>query len=216
MTLTNDSTTARTHPVQLELDAPTKVARWRVIGNPIMAIPHFIWLMLLGIVLVVFTVIAVFAILFTGSYPRGMFNFTTAVLRYQWRVVSFAFFMRAQYPSFSLPSGETDPGGDPATVSIPYPEKLSRGLPFIKAYLVYPNYIVLYFLILGAYVVLFLAWFAVLFTGSWPEGMRRYFVNVMRWNFRVSAYVLMTTDAYPPFSLSSSPKTWSEWTIHTA
>jgi hypothetical protein len=65
-------------------------------------------------------------------------------------------------------------------------------------------------------VVLVLAWFAVLFTGKWPEGMRKYVVNVMRWNFRISTYVLLMTDAYPPFSLSSNPKTWSEWQIHSA
>jgi hypothetical protein len=187
-----------------------------VIGNPIMAIPHFIYLALLGIVLGIFTLIAFFAILFTGAYPRGMFNFSTGVVRYQWRVVSFALFMREPYPSFSLPSGERDPGSDPATFSIPYPQKLSRGLPFAKSYLIYPNYIALFFLLVGAYVVLVLAWFAVLFTGKWPEGMRKYVVNVMRWNFRISTYVLLMTDAYPPFSLSSNPKTWSEWQIHSA
>jgi hypothetical protein len=216
MSQTISGAVASTHPVQFELDAPLKVARWRVIGNPIMAIPHFIYLALLGIVLAIFTLIAFFAILFTGAYPRGMFNFSTGVVRYQWRVVSFALFMREPYPSFSLPSGERDPGSDPATFSIPYPQKLSRGLPFAKSYLIYPNYIVLFFLLVGAYVVLVLAWFAVLFTGKWPEGMRKYVVNVMRWNFRISTYVLLMTDAYPPFSLSSNPRTWSEWQIHSA
>jgi hypothetical protein len=77
MAQTISGAVASTHPVQFELDALLKVARWRVIGNPIMAIPHFIYLALLGIVLGIFTLIAFFAILFTGAYPRGMFNFST-------------------------------------------------------------------------------------------------------------------------------------------
>jgi hypothetical protein len=197
------------------LDAPLEVARWRVIGNPVMAIPHFLWLILLGIALWFVTLIAVFAILFTGSYPRGMYDFAVGVMRYQWRVVTFYLFMRAPYPRFSLPSGDADPGNDPATLSIPYPPRLSRGLPFVKTYLAYPSAIVMVILSYAMYVVLFVGWFAVLFTGKWPEGMRRFVVNVIRWNFRVSAYLLLITDAYPPFSLSSHPKTWSEWTVYT-
>lgn len=214
MTQTIGGATTGSHPVQLELNAPLKVARWRLIGNPIMAIPLLIWLILLGVALVVVTVIALFAILFTGAYPRGMFNFSAGVMRYQWRVVSFYTFMREPYPGFSVPSGEIDPGGDPATFSITYPQKLSRGLPFVKGYLLYPSTVVLTFLFFAMYVVLVIAWFAVLFTGSWPEGMRKYVVDVMRWSIRASAYSLLLTDAYPPFSLSSEPKTWSEWKIH--
>jgi len=216
MTQTIGPSVSVRHPVQVELTSPLKVARWRVIGNPIMAIPHMVWLLLLGIALIFVTIIALFAILFTGPYPRGLFGFSVGVMRYQWRVLTFYTFMREKYPSFSLPSGEVDPGDDPATLSIAYSQKQSRGLPFLKGYLLYPNTFVLVFLFFAMYVILVVGWFAVLFTGSWPEGMRKFVVNVMRWSLRASAYSLLTTDAYPPFSLSSDPKTWSEWQIHTA
>ena len=68
--------------IQLDLNAPLTVARWRVIGNPIIAIPHIILLYILGIVLNVITFIAWFAILFTGNYPPGLFDVATGVLRY--------------------------------------------------------------------------------------------------------------------------------------
>src|ERR1700734_2726098 len=96
--------------IQQDLNAPLTVARWRVTGNPIMAIPHFILLYILGAVLGVITFIAWFAILFTGNYPPGLFDFAAGVMRYQWRVGTFYLFMRESYPAFGLPSGPGDPG----------------------------------------------------------------------------------------------------------
>ena len=187
-------------PVQLELDAPLQVARWRVIGNPVMAIPHVIVLYVFGICLSVVTFIAWFAILFTGRYPPGLFDFATGVVRYQWRVGSFYLFMRQPYPAFGLPSGPAEPGGDPATLSVARPDKLSRGLIFVKWLLVIPVYLVLIVLAIGAYFALIVAFFAVLFTGKWPEGLRRYVVGVMRLGFRMNVYLYLMTDVYPGFS----------------
>jgi hypothetical protein len=79
--------------------------------------------------------------------------------------------------------------------------KLSRLLIFVKWLLVIPHYFVLLFLSIGAYVVLIIDFFAVLFTGAWPEGLRNYPVGVLRWSYRVSAYTYLVTDQYPPFSL---------------
>jgi hypothetical protein len=78
---------------------------------------------------------------------------------------------------------------------------LSRGLIFIKWLLVIPQMIVLLFLGIGLYVVLIIAFFAVLFTGSWPAGLRDYVVGVERWATRVMMYYGLMTDQYPPFSL---------------
>ena len=64
-----------------------------------------------------------------------------------------------------------------------------------------PHYIVLFVLYIAVYVVVIIAFFVVIFTGSWPTGMRDFVVGVMRWSSRVSAYILLMTDQYPPFSL---------------
>ena len=192
---------ASASPVQLDLNAPLNVARWRVIGNPIMAIPHIIILYVLNIVLNVVTFIAWFAILFTGNYPPGLFDFAVGVMRYQWRVGSFYLFMREPYPAFGIPNGGADPGDDPAILSVVRPEKLSRGLIFIKWLLVIPVYIVLIVLAIGAYVVLLIAFFAVLFTGKWPAGLRKYVIGVARLGFRMNAYFYLLTDVYPGFSM---------------
>jgi hypothetical protein len=186
--------------IQLDLDAPLTVARWRVIGNPIMAIPHIVILYVLNLVLSVVSFIAWFAILFTGNYPPGLFDFSVGIMRYQWRVGTFYLFMREPYPAFDVPTGPDDPGGDPATFSIVRPAKLSRGLIFIKWLLVIPVYIVLFVLGIGAYVALIVAFFAVLFTGRWPEGLRRYVIGVGRLGFRIHVYAYLLTDVYPGFS----------------
>jgi hypothetical protein len=188
-------------PITMDLDAPLEVDNWRVIGNPIMAIPHFLYLFVLGIVAGAITFIAWFSILFTGKYPESMFDFTAGVMRYQWRVSTFYFFMRTPYPEFGVKGTLADPGGDPATFSITYPQELSRGLIFIKWLLAIPAFLVLFVYILGVYVALIVAFFTVLFTGKWPENWRAYTIRVMRYAYKVNAYYNLMTDVHPGFSV---------------
>jgi hypothetical protein len=188
-------------PIQMDLVAPLEVANWRVIGNPILAIPHLIYLGVLSLVVGVITVIAWFSILFTGKYPESMYDFAAGVMRYQWRVVSYYYFMREPYPAFGTQGTLADPGGDPATFSITYPGELSRGLIWIKWLLAIPAFVVLFVYILGVYVALIVAFFTVLFTGKWPENWRAYTIRVMRYSFKVNAYYNLMTDVYPGFTV---------------
>jgi hypothetical protein len=146
-------------------------------------------------------VISFFAILFTGKMPDGLFGFNAMVLRYQWRVASYAMFMREDYPEFVFPTEGADPATEPARLSVEPAAQLSRGLIFVKWLLAIPHYIVLFVLYIAAYVVVIIAFFMVIFTGSWPAGMRDFVVGVMRWSSRVNMYILLMTDQYPPFSL---------------
>ncbi len=188
-------------PLQLELDAPATIARWRPIVQWLLVIPHLVVLYALALVQRVVLIISFFAILFTGQMPEGLFGFNAMVLRYQWRVVSYAMFMREDYPEFAFPTEGLDPATEPARLSVEPAAKLSRGLIFVKWLLAIPHYIVLLFLFIAVYVVVIIAFFVVIFTGSWPAGMRDFVVGVMRWSSRVSAYILLMTDQYPPFSL---------------
>lgn len=189
------------YPVQLELEAPLEVARWRPLVQWLLAIPHLIVVQILGYVQFVLAVIAWFAILFTGNIPKGLFDFMAMILRYQWRTNSYVYFMREPYPPFSFDAQNLDPGDDPARFSVEYPERLSRGLIFIKWLLVIPHLIALIFLFIGVFFVGIASFFAVIVLGRWPEGMRNFLVGVTRWGTRVGAYFLLMTDAYPPFSL---------------
>jgi hypothetical protein len=103
-----------------------------------------------------------------------------------------------------------DPSGPPSPISsahleISYPAELNRWLPLVKWLLLFPHYVVLFFVGIGAFFVAVFAFFAVLFTGRWPRGAFDYLVGTFRWAYRVIAYLHLMTDAYPPFSLEDDP-----------
>ena len=89
----------------------------------------------------------------------------------------------------------------PLRYDVEYPERLSRWKIFFKWLLVIPNVIVLMVLVLAYEITLLIAWFAILFTGRYPEALFRFGVGVMRWNLRATAYMYLLRDEYPPFSL---------------
>jgi len=192
---------ASAYPVQLDLEAPLEVARWRPLVHWLLAIPHVIVLYALSLVLLVLSLVSWFAILFTGNIPGGLFDFMATIFRYQWRTYSYISWMREPYPPFDLTATNVDQGTDPARLSIARPERLSRLLIFVKWLLVIPHFVVLFFVFIGASFVWVAGFFAVLVTGHWPEGMRNFLVGTMRWTLRVTAYSYLLPDQYPPFSL---------------
>lgn len=188
-------------PVRLGLNAPLEVENWRVIGNPILAIPHYLKLIVLIIGLGFTTFIAWWQILFSGVYPESKFNFAAGVMRYQWRVTTFQLFMRNDSPSYEVVKTLDDPGDDPATYSMVYPQNLSRGLIFVKFITAIPVFFVLAAYGIVAYVGFIIAFFTVLFTGKYPENWRDYTIRWARLQYRATAYIYLMTDVYPGFSM---------------
>jgi hypothetical protein len=186
------------YPVRFDVEYPDHLSRWKIFLKWLFAIPHFIILSLLLIVAGVLQFIAFFAILFTKKWPRGLFDFTVQIYRWMGNVYAYAvLLMRDEYPPFSGEAGEY-----PLTLEVEYREDLSRWMIFVKWLLAIPHYIVLAFLILGASVAVFIAFFAILFTGRYPRSLFDFVVGTARWAMRVVAYErLLMTDRYPPFSL---------------
>jgi hypothetical protein len=180
--------------VQYDVEYPESLSHWMVLVKWLLAIPHLIILSLLGYAVGLTTFIAWFAILFTGRYPQGLFKFAMLYLRWQANTYAYVLLQRDEYPPF----GE---GSYPVVFQLDYPEHLSRGLIFIKWLLVIPHLIVLSLLGLAAYIVTIIAWFAILITGRYPQGMFTFVVGVTRWAYRTFAYWYLLTDAYPPFTL---------------
>ena len=204
-------------PVRIEgrLDEP--VSRWLWLVKWILLIPHLVVLVVLWLAFAVVSFIAFFAILFTARYPRSLFGFNLGVLRWTWRVTYYGYSALGtdDYPPFTL--GEVP--GYPATLTVAYPERLSRGLVLVKWWLLaIPHYLVLALIggAVGAGVsggdwqvpfggllpllVLVVA-VSLLFTGTYPAGLFDLVMGLNRWVYRVIAYVALMRDEYPPFRL---------------
>jgi hypothetical protein len=186
----------------------------------LLLIPHFIVLVFLWIAFVALTIVAFFAILFTGRYPRGIFDVNVGVLRWTWRVCFYSYNALGtdRYPPFTL----ADVPDYPARLNVEYPQALSRGLVLVKWWLLaLPHYLVVGVFAGGAWaglnaasdhggwssgggligLMVFIAGVALLFTGRYPRSIFDFIMGMNRWVFRVCAYATLMTDAYPPFRL---------------
>jgi hypothetical protein len=208
------------YPVHVEGRLEPHLSRGLWLVKWLLLVPHLIVLAFLWIAFVVLTVVAFFAILITGRYPRAIFGFNLGVLRWTWRVSFYGYSALGtdRYPPFTL----GDVPDYPARLDITYPEHLSRGLVLVKSWLLaIPHYLVVGFFIgssgiaawrysevapmsagggLVALLVLF-AGVALLVAGTYPRGIFDVVLGMDRWAIRVAAYAALMTDAYPPFRL---------------
>jgi hypothetical protein len=191
------------YPAAFELDRAEHIANWRPLVHWLLIIPQAIVLYVLGIVASVVAFIAWFAILFTGKLPEGLGNLIALYIRYSNRVSAYYMFMREEYPPFAFDTTPQDPGDYPPvrTQFAPELENRNRLTTFFRYLLAIPQFIVLAVLGFVAFFAVIGGFFAVLFTGKWPQGLQEFVLGVLRWNTRVSAYALLLADEYPPFSL---------------
>jgi hypothetical protein len=166
-------------------------------------------------------VVAFFAILVTGRYPRAIFDFNVGVLRWSWRVgfYSYSALGTDRYPPFTL----ADVPDYPARLEVEQPPELSRGLVLVKWWLLaLPHYLIVGVFAGGAWagmnaagnndwtwssgggligLLVCIGALVLLFTGRFPRSLFDFVMGMNRWCFRVAAYATLMTDTYPPFRL---------------
>ena len=211
---------AEGYPVRVDASLDAPLSRWLWIVKCVLVIPHYFVLAFLWIAFVVLSAVAWVAILATGRYPRGIFEFNVGVLRWTWRVQYYAIgaFGTDRYPPFTL----ADDPSYPAHLEVEYPQRLSRGLALVKWWLLaIPQYIIVgLFTGTGLWfgwrlgyddgnwggpgligILALIAAVVLLVTGRYPGQIFDFVLGMNRWVLRVAAYAGLMTDQYPPFRL---------------
>src|SRR3954468_21890057 len=198
------------YPLRLtgRLDEPLSRGLWLV--KWLLAIPHFIILLFLWIAFAILWIVALFAILFTGRYPRSIFDFNVGVMRWTWRVEFYTYSALGtdKYPPFTYEARDDSP----ATLDVEYPESLSRGKVLVKWWLLaLPQYLIVAVFAGGAYggwnaahghswvgtsggligLLVCVAAIVLLFTGRYPVPIYDFVMGMNRWVFRVLAYAAL-------------------------
>ena len=209
---------AVTYPVHVDAQLDSKVSRWLWLFKWLLAIPHYVVLAFLWLAFVVLSVVAFFAILFTGRYPRSIFEFNVGVLRWS-----------GESPTTpTAPSAQTATRPSPSATSLTtrhtrggLPGAPVCGLVLVKWWLLaIPQYLVVGLLLGGAGYYLgsaddsarvmatgliplltVVAGVVVLFTGRYPQPLFDLLLGLNRWVLRVAGYAALMTDTYPPFRL---------------
>jgi hypothetical protein len=194
------------YPVTYEVEPQiTQRNRLTVAFRSILAIPQ--WLLVgepgedvgggvIGTAATIMAIISWFAIVFTGRQPRGLWDFTNFYMRWRGNALAYMALLRDEYPPF----GPGD-GSYPASFGVDaFPETRNRWSVGLRLIYAIPQLIVLFFLGIAWLVTVIIGWFAILFTGRYPEGLYTFGVGYMRWSLRVEAYLLLMRDEYPPFA----------------
>ncbi|GAA1497630.1 DUF4389 domain-containing protein [Paeniglutamicibacter kerguelensis] len=230
-----DLAARKDYPARLSGHLDPQLSRWLWLVKWLLAVPHFIILFFLWFAVIITTIISGFAILFTGRYPRPLFEFAVGVLRWSWRVSFYAYSALAtdKYPPFTLAST-----GYPADFDVEYPEKLSHGLVLVKWWLLAIPQLLIVSVFTGSAwsswngshtgsswdvngnwssdywhgagfsllgILVLIAAFMLLFTGRYQRPLFDLVMGINRWIYRVLAYTLLLRDEYPPFRLDQGP-----------
>ncbi len=221
------------YPARVEGTLDPGLSRWLWLVKWLLVIPHLIVLAFLWLAYGVLSLIAFFGILFTGRYPRSIFDFNVGVLRWTWRVAFYSYGALGtdRYPPFTL----AERPDYPATLAVEYPDHLSRGLVLVKWWLLaIPHYLLLALFLGGGSwmawdsgatrwstgigligLLVLIAAVALLFRGRYPGTIFDFVLGLDRWVVRVAAYVGLMTDQYPPFRLDTGGHEQTQLTLET-
>jgi hypothetical protein len=183
------------YPARLELAYPHELNRFLPLVKWLLLIPHFFVLAFVALGAFFVAIFGFFAVLFTGRWPRGAFDYMVGAFRWGYRVAAYLHLMTDAYPPFSL----ADDPGYPVRLTVEYPEHVARWRPLVQWLLAIPYLFIAGILYWLTGVLTIVAFFTILFTKTIPRGLFELMVPGLRWNLRGNAYAYFLTARYPPF-----------------
>jgi hypothetical protein len=189
----------------LVVDSPYELPQWRPLVNWVLYIPHAIILNALQVLARAVFCVYWLMLIFTGKLHPGLYGVMAMYERYNARAGGFLVGWSEAYPPFDFTTDAADNNAyPPVRLNLPaVPPSVPRSVA-LNVFKAIPHYIVLMVYYVGAAVVAVLGWFAVLFTGAWPSGMRDFLVRVSNYQYRLWTYVTMVENDYPTFGLPSA------------
>jgi hypothetical protein len=183
------------YPVTFTADYVEQRSRLTAFFRLILAIPLFIWLYIYGIVAFVAIVISWFAIVITGQFPRGLYDFVADFTRFATRVLAYTYLLSDPYPPF----GGSDDPAYPVRMEFERLDHYSRLKTLFRVILAIPIVIVRYVIGILLEIGAVAAWFVILVTGKMPRGLYDLMVLANSYTARSDAYLYLLTETYPPF-----------------
>jgi Domain of unknown function (DUF4389) len=185
------------YPVAYEVDYAEQRSRLTTFFRLILWIPWMIVGIFWGLAALVAVVIAWFAIVFTGRYPQGLYDLAAKALRFFTRSNSYLLLMTDAWAPFG---GDEEPQYPVRAVIAPPLSEYSRWKTLLRIILLIPIAIVLYFVYLVSRAISVLAWLVIVVTGRLPRGIFDVMRFTLAYETRATAYHLLMTETYPPFS----------------
>jgi len=181
-------------PVTFEVQYIEQRNRLTNVFRYLLAFPHLIILGALGIAAYAVTFVHWWYVLFTGRRNKGMWNFAYGVADWSARVNGYLWHTFDIYPNFGFERRD-----EPVTYGFAYEEQANRLTCALRSIWIIPAAFIAFFVFIGGAVMMFISWWAILFTGRQSEGRQQFLVKVLRFGTRINAYGMLLTDTYPKY-----------------
>jgi Domain of unknown function (DUF4389) len=192
------------HPVRLVVTDDLHRSRLTVFFRLLLAIPHFLWISLIGTIVALLVLVNWFILLAVARTPKGLHDFVAGYVRYTTQLEAYVLLAANPYPSF-WPVGE---GDYPVTLEIDPPERQNRWKTLFRLPLAIPALLIGAALLAGgtrasgysvglALSLAFLLWWVGLFLGRAPRGLRDLVAYCVGYSAQLAAYLFLVTDRYP-------------------
>jgi uncharacterized protein DUF4389 len=190
------ASTAAPHPIRLVVNDDLQRTRLTVFFRLILAIPHFVWVSLWGVIAILAGIVNWFATLFTGQSPDGLHNFLATFLRYMTHVRAYVLLIADPFPGFTGKQGSY-----PIDLEVDPPQPQNRLTVAFRIILAVPALLLANILSNLSQLLAIFSWFVALATGRVPEGLRNFAALAQRFETQTYAYLLLLTDRYPSFNV---------------